>query len=360
MKVVQVAYCLAPVGPDAVGGAEQILSALDEAVAAAGHESVVVALEGSRCVGRLVPVERPRGGFDDAAQALTRRRAAALVADVVREERVDVVHLHGVDFDAVLPPPGPPALVTLHLPRAWYAAEVLRPDRPATWFNCVSAVQHRTFADVAAPMLPPIPNGVPLPRLRFRRGKARFALALGRISPEKGLHLACDAARRAGVPLVLGGRVFPYPDHQRYFAREILPRLGADCRFTGPLALARKRRLLAAARCLLVPSLAPESSSLVAMEALASGTPVVAFASGALAAIVEHGRTGFVVSDEAEMARAIGEVHRISPDVCREVAEERFSASAMAGRYLEAYQMLAERRFRGAHEEPCDILRPAS
>jgi glycosyltransferase involved in cell wall biosynthesis len=356
VRILQVAYALAPVGPDAVGGAEQVMSALDEAVVAAGHESVVLAVEGSRCAGRHVPVARPRGAFDEPAQVRARERMRALVAAAVAH--VDLVHFHGVDFGAVLPDSGPPALVTLHLPRAWYPDEWLRPTRAATYFNCVSAHQLRTFAGVSG-IVGPIENGVPLSRLQFRSRKSNFALALGRISPEKGLHDACDAARIAGVPLVLGGRVFPYPEHQRYFERELAPRLGSHCRFAGPLDLSRKRRLLAAARCLLVPSVAPESSSLVAMEALASGTPVIAYSNGALADIVEPGRTGLLVRDAAEMAGAIGEVATISPLACRRSAAARFSAERMAAHYLHLYSLLVARRFDGARDEDPDILRAA-
>jgi glycosyltransferase involved in cell wall biosynthesis len=338
VTVVQVAYPFAPVGRDAVGGAEQVLHAIDAALVEAGHRSVIVALEGSRCAGRLVPFSPRAGPLDDAAQ----RRGRAAFRELVRRvaDGADVVHLHGVDFHAYLPPAGPPALVTLHLPRAWYPPAALRPDRPRTHLHCVSAAQRREFAG-AADLLPEIPNGVPVARFRMRRRRARFALALGRISPEKGFHLALAAARRAGAPLVLAGEVFPYPDHERHFAAEIAPRLDAARRFVGPVGFARKRRLLSAARCVLVPSLAPESSSLVAMESLASGAPVVAFPSGALAELVEEGRTGFLVRDGEEMAAAIARADRIRPEDCRRAAEERFDARRMVAAYLGLYERLA-------------------
>src|SRR3954454_20373589 len=112
-------------------------------------------------------------------------------------------------------------------------------------------------------------------------------------------------------------------------------------RFLRAIGLARKRRLLSAARCLLVPSLAPETSSLVAMEALACGTPVVAFPSGALVDIVEEGRTGFLVKDEREMAEAIDAAGSLNPAACRESAKRRFSLERVVKQYFELYLNLA-------------------
>src|SRR5207302_6756652 len=129
--------------------------------------------------------------------------------------------------------------------------------------------------------------------------------------------------------------------HQQYFHQSILPHLDGLHRFLGPVGLRRKRRLLGGARCLLAPSLAPETSSLVAMEALASGTPVIAFPAGALADIVEHGRTGFLVEDERQMAEAIHRAGTLDPEVCRESARTRFALTRMTERYLTLYQELA-------------------
>jgi glycosyltransferase involved in cell wall biosynthesis len=178
---------------------------------------------------------------------------------------------------------------------------------------------------------------VPVERLDLRVTRRGYALALGRVCAEKNFAAALDAGTRAGVPVLLGGQVFPYADHERYWRDEVQPRLANGHRFLGPLPFARKRRLLAGARCLLSASLAPETSSLVAMEALACGTPVIAFPSGALAEIVEDGVTGFLVRDVAEMAAAMREVGRLHPDTCREAARRRFSEERMVGAYLALY-----------------------
>ena len=341
LTVLSVAYPLAPIGPDAVGGSEQILTLLDAALMRAGHRSIVVACEGSAPRGALIAIPRPGGALDDAAMRRARARCAAAIREALRRERIDVIHLHGLDFHAYLPPPGPPTLATLHLPPWMYPEAALRPDRPATYLCCVSASQ-RARCPATPVLLDTIPNGVPLDALRPGRRRRRFALALGRICPEKGLHLALDAATRAGVPLLLAGEVFGYPEHLRYFEQEILPRVRrGPHRLLGPVGLARKRRLLGAARCLLVPSLIDETSSLIAMEALASGAPVIAFAAGALPEIVEHGSTGWIVDGAAEMARAIALAHRIDPASCRRAAEQRFSADRMTRDYLSLYLRLA-------------------
>lgn len=336
MKVLSVAYPLAPVAPDTAGGAEQVLAMLDGALAAAGHESVVVACEGSRVAGTLAPVPRAAGTITPAMQEAAQARTREAIERALACGAFDVVHMHGIDFHRYLPPAGVPVLATLHLPPAWYPPEVFALGRPDTWLHGVSASQQAGCPPCRA-LLPYIANGVPLDAPSVRR--RNFAVALGRICPEKGFHIALDAAARAGVPLVLAGEVFPYPAHEAYYREEIVPRLRGR-RFLHRVPPARKRRLLAAARCLVVPSLAPETSSLVAMEALACGTPVVAFPSGALAEIVEHGRTGFLVNGEREMAEAIAAAGGIDPRECRLAARERFSASRMVNDYLSLYRRL--------------------
>ncbi|UQA62960.1 GNAT family N-acetyltransferase [Polyangium aurulentum] len=343
LTVLNVAYPLAPVGWDAVGGAEQILTAIDSALVRAGHRSLVIACEGSRCEGELISTPLPDGPLDEAArrQAWANHRAA--MARTMERNRIDVIHLHGVDFHEYLPPPGVPALVTLHLPPAWYPAEVFDLSRPSTHLHCVSRTQ-RAACPPHARLLEDIPNGVPLDRLRpSKKSKEGFALVLGRVCPEKGIHLALRAAKRAGMPLRVAGRVFPYAVHERYFREEIVPLLDPDRMFLGPVGLAQKAKLLAEARCVVIPSLVPETSSLVAMEALACGTPVIAFGKGALPEVVEHGRTGFLVNDEQQLVEALENVESIDPAQCRAAAEERFSLEAMCGRYLGVYERLTRR-----------------
>ena len=346
LTVVSVAYPLAPTGPDAVGGSEQILTALDQALVDAGHRSIVVATQGSVAAGELVAYRGPAPGapITEEVAAAQRQVVRRILTQVLDETEVDLVHMHGLDFYQYLPPPGPPVLATMHLPPYWYPPEAMELTRENTWLNCVSNHQLNNMWPNPR-MLPPIPNGVPVAKLgAVHPKKCRYALMLSRVCPEKGLHLALEAAHMAGTPLLIGGEIFPYQSHQEYFTNDVAPRLDRMRRYLGPVGFGRKRRLLAAARCLLVPSLVHETSSLVAMEAASCGTPVIAFRNGALPEVVEDGRTGFLVNDAAEMAAAIDRVGEIDSHTCRQVARERFSLEMMTSAYLARYQAIASQR----------------
>jgi glycosyltransferase involved in cell wall biosynthesis len=160
------------------------------------------------------------------------------------------------------------------------------------------------------------------------------------------------------MPLLIAGQVYPYVEHQRYFACEVEPRLDALRRFIGPVNGARKRRLLRWARCLLVPSLVQETSSLAAREALAAGTPVIAYPAGALLDTVEHGKTGFLVGDTVEMAEAIKRCGRIRAQDCWQAARQRFGLEPMIRRYLATYAALARApdEKAGASRRPNEFL----
>lgn len=343
MRVLNVAYPFAPVRHDTPGGAEQVLLALDNALVRAGHESFVVGQKSSKILGRLLAVPDLKGMIDNEKIALMHEACRAAIRDALNKVKIDIVHMHGFDFHEYMPPEGVPVLVTLHLPLAWYPSGALKTQRPCTFFNCVSGSQARSLPEGAG-HLEHIDNGVDIdawPRHTKQAGQNGYALSMGRICPEKGFHIAMDAASSARVPFILAGAVFRYGAHEEYFMKMIAHRLSAKCRFTGVANPERKKRLLSGARCLVVPSLVPETSSLVAMEALASGTPVVAFPNGALAEIVEDGQTGFLVKDEKEMSLAIRECSSLSPEACRKAAAKRFSSASMIEKYFEAYGKIA-------------------
>ncbi|HWF47190.1 MAG TPA: glycosyltransferase, partial [Bryobacteraceae bacterium] len=192
-----------------------------------------------------------------------------------------------------------------------------------------------------------IPNGIPTER--YAPAEPRdFLLWLGRICPEKGVHIALEVAHRLEARLIIVGPVHPYPEHLDYFSRQITPLLDDRRTYIGPVELKEKSLLLSRAQCLLIPSLVAETSSLVAMEALSSGTPVIAFRTGALPEIVDDGETGFIVDSAEEMAQAVLRIDHVSRACCRERAVARFDSGRMIDDYLALYERMITRHFANA------------
>jgi len=153
--------------------------------------------------------------------------------------------------------------------------------------------------------------------------------------------------RMAGLEIVLAGRVYPFAYHQDYFQREIAPRLGrlgTRVRFIEQPDFTEKVNLLQRAGAVVVTSLVDETSSLVAMEAAACGTPVVGFRRGSLPEVVAHGRTGLLVKSFDEMQRAVQQVRAIDPRTCRARAEAEFGAGRMFRDYQRLYKNIAVSR----------------
>lgn len=346
LTVLSVAFPFAPVGPCGVGSAERILAELDAALVAEGQRSLVVACAGSLVAGELFSAPMPeRALISEPDRRWHRWRFQAAIDRALSKHPVDLIHMHGVDFDQHVLPPQIPLLVTLHVPISWYRPEAWVTFGDRAQFQCVSVAQRNTCPALSD--VPVIESGIPLPKTRLDREREDFALALGRICPEKNVHEALEAGTQAGTRVLVGGHVFPDREHGEYFAEKIQPLLnreGVTHRFLGPMETERRQRLLARAKCLLQSSRAQETTSLTAMEALSVGTPVIAYRSGALADIVEDGVTGFLVDSVEEMAAAIERVHQIRPEDCRAAAERRFSRDRMVRDYFDLYASMVSRQ----------------
>ncbi len=338
LTVLSVAFPFAAVRPEVAGGAEQILLALDRAIVAAGHRSVVIASADSKVSGELIGTPVWTSHLECAREPAALRHRQSIETAIARHAP-DVLHYHGFDFHLYAPPTATPSMATLHLPPDHYPPDILAAGRIHLY--CVSESQKKRCSE-AANIAGVIPNGVDTAFYRpLSDAPDSYAVALGRICPEKGFHLALDAAKLAGIPLLLAGEVFAYEAHREYFAREIEPRLDSQRRFIGRIGPQKKRDLLTRARCLIAPSLIAETSSLTAMEALACGVPVIASDAGALPEIVEHGRTGFIATTPEEIASAIALIGSISRAECRRTAEERFDSTQMISRYFAAWHSMA-------------------
>jgi glycosyltransferase involved in cell wall biosynthesis len=337
--ILYLAYPLLPVTAESCGGAEQALHTLEAEMAARGYRTTVAACDGSRVAGELLAAGHAALADDHLAERQEALRETVLAA--LRNRSFDLIHDHSGFFWQHARHVAAPVLATLHLPRRMYPRELFAEVAPNVFFNCVSQAQAREFRDLPN-LAGVVENGIDLDRFPLTEGKGEYLLWLGRVCVEKGAHLAIEAADRVGAPLVLAGLVYPFAYHRRYFAECVAPHIAAHrVRWTEQPALPEKVELLRRARAVLIPSLVDETSSLVAMEAMACGTPAVAFRRGALAQLVRHGETGFLVETAEEMAAAVARVKEIDPAVCRRYAEARYSAERMADDYARLYGELA-------------------
>jgi len=342
-SILYVAYSLLPVGDGSAGGAEQILSVTEAEIAARGLRTTVAACSGSRVAGELLATGmaspepdryEQREAEHDACviREIWRRSAAGCPFDLVHDMSGSFWR-HGAAITA-------PVLATLHLPRSFYPPMLFAEIAPNVFFNCVSESQARTFLDLPR-YLGVVQNGVAIERFPLTDAKQDYLLWMGRICEEKGTHVAIQVALRTGRPLVLAGQVYPFSYHRQYYAREILPHLqNSQVTFVEHPLFAHKVELLRHAHALLVSSLAEETSSLVSLEAMACGTPVIGFRRGAIPEIVADGETGLIVETVGQMAAAVERVHEIDPLACRRRVAVHDSSRRMAGDYERLYEQL--------------------
>jgi glycosyltransferase involved in cell wall biosynthesis len=335
LTILSVAYPLLTVSSGSAGGAEQILRLIDRGLVQGGVRSIVVAAEGSEIAGKLIATPAASGEITDRVRAQAQEVHRTRIGVALQEHKIDLIHFHGLDFCAYrLRNVQTPQLATLHLPVSWYPADLFAQSDIS--LNCVSDDQARSSS--ATRSFPIVRNGIDLDSFHLAQAKQDYLIWLGRICPEKGVEIALRVAHRLQLPMIIGGPVHPFEAHQTYFQEQVQPLLDDQRCYVGALNFKDKAELLAKARCLLVPSLVAETSSLVSMEAISSGTPVIAFRTGALAEIVDEGITGFLVESEGEMIQAVGKTKQISPDNCRSIACSRFSATRMIADYLELYR----------------------
>jgi glycosyltransferase involved in cell wall biosynthesis len=363
-RILYVAYPLLPVTDESAGGAEQMLSVLEREMAARGHHTAVAACAGSRVAGTLIvtgEVPQEPDGYDarevehnsHIVEHVAGRAAIPTFAphragrEAPKRLHYDLLHDKSGSFWRAAAAVDVPVLATLHLPRSFYRAELFSEVAPHVFFNCVSEAQARTFADLPR-FLRAVQNGIAVETFPFTRDKSDYLLWIGRICEEKGTHLAIEAAARSGRRLIIAGQIYPFSYHQQYFQRCVRPHLGhssPEVTFVDTPTLQQKIELLRYAHALLVPSLCEETSSLVSLEAMACGTPVIAFRRGGIPEVVAEGETGLLVDSAEEMVAAVKQITGIDPEACRSRVERHFSAQRMADDYEWLYAcVIAESR----------------
>jgi glycosyltransferase involved in cell wall biosynthesis len=335
IKIMSVAFPFAPVKDCTAGGAEQIVLTLDKAIVNAGLQSIVLAREDSEVYGHLIKLK-----FRSVKCTIEEKREyyeyiKTLIQHIADEYNIDIVHFHGIDCCNYIPDIKVKKIVTLHMSPQYYDLDLLQKNNATICF--VSQYQRSLYSkEINNSKI--IPNGTTINKLKTGENRTSYTLLMGRICPEKGFHIGIDASLMAGFPVMLAGEVYPYSTHVHYYNSVIVPRLNKDnCRFIGNAGSAKKDMLMLTSRCLIVPSLIDETFCLVAIEALARGTPVIAFDKGALNEIVINGVNGYLVHTFEEMKHAVAIVGNIKSDSCKESIEGKYEEYMMINRYLNLY-----------------------
>jgi glycosyltransferase involved in cell wall biosynthesis len=342
MRIAQIAPLAESVPPKFYGGTERVIAWLIDELVELGHDVTLFASGNSQTRAKLVPVwpyafrlGRPR--TDPVAV-----QAVLLETMARRAAEFDVIHCH-VDWLALplLTRSGVPFLTTVHgrldiagLP------DVVRhfPDAPF-----VSISHNQRLPLPGASWLGTVYHGLPSDSLRPRFEPGSYLAFLGRLTKEKGPEEAMRIARDAGVPLRIAAKV---PKGERgYFKEQLEPKIdGRDVQLTGEVNDRTKEQFLAEAAALLFPIDWPEPFGLVMIEAMACGTPVIAYRHGSVPEVIDDGVTGFVVDSEEEAVHAVRRLGEIDRRQVRACFERRFAARRMASEYVALYEDLVRRR----------------
>jgi glycosyltransferase involved in cell wall biosynthesis len=364
VRILQIAPLVSPIDDrrEPIGGAQVMLADLAQGLAARGHDVTLAAAQGSHLSGvKIAPLGIDSGALrpaslaateglrvDDAAQS----RAFAAVRAWIDENasQIDLIHAHAYDAPAFAALRGAPrpVLHTLHLPPL--DAAVVRAASAArdAVLVTVSEANARAWGAKGVPVAHVIHNGIDAGRIAIGERRGTHLICAGRVSPEKGTHVAVAVARRSGRPLLVVGGAYD----EAYFASTVAPhvrhvpdwRLGDPVEGVVYIGPRRRDELLAivgSSAASLMPVMWDEPFGLVALESLATGTPVIAYRRGGLPEIVD-GTCGVLVppGDEAALERAIRVAPALAGAACRRRAED-FSLTAMVAGYEAVYRGVA-------------------
>ena len=321
--------------PPLYGGIELVVDRLATGFQKAGHEVLLFTTGDSTC-----PVPRawalPEAEHVRIGMVVPELRHIMAAYEAVAD--YDIVHDHTVM--------GP--VYAQHLPDARVVTTIHGPlndeliDIYGRIADRVPLIHISHAQGKPAPHIPAarvIHHGLDVEDFPVGSGDGGYCVFLGRMSPDKGAHRATEVAYKAGVPLVMAAKMREPWEHE-YFNANVRPYLNDDIRYLGEVPHEEKLDLLANARCLLFPIRWNEPFGMVMIEAMACGTPVLAFAEGAAPEVVEDGKTGFLCRDEQDMVDAIGRLDQIDRADCRAAVEGYFSTERMVREHVELFKQV--------------------
>jgi glycosyltransferase involved in cell wall biosynthesis len=330
-----------PVPPDGYGGTERIVALLCRGLAARGHEVTLMAARGSRNYGRLVT--HPWAGHKPypyrawcklrfQAQSLWHARDADLIINSGRLDYLECLLRTSTPLICRFDNPIEQSMIDFLLARRREALAL------------VSVSDHQRAHLAETDLWRTVYNAVDTDRLAFApRPDPGYLAFLGRLTANKGVHVAIEVARRLGRPLRIAGNVPDEPGARQFFETRVRPQLGNNIEWIGAVDDVVKVPFLQNAIAVLVPIQWDEPFGLVATEAFACGTPVIAMHRGSMPELIRHGVTGFLCRSTDEMVDAVSRLGAIDRRACREECERRFSANRMVDDYLGVMRSIARR-----------------
>jgi glycosyltransferase involved in cell wall biosynthesis len=348
MRIAQIAPLTEAIPPKLYGGTERVVSWLTDELVNLGHDVTLFASGDSVTNAKLEPIWPRALRLDGAVRDPMALHMSMLERVYRRAEEFDVLHFH-LDYYpfSLFSRQSTPFITTLHGRLDLPEHQVVFDTFPEAPVISISLAQRRPVPQ--ANWVSNIHHGLPAQLLGPRHGTPSYLAVLGRIAPEKAVDHAIRIARRCKLPLKIAAKIDRVD--REYFEREIRPQLeSTNIDYIGEISDAEKSDFLSGAIALLAPIDWPEPFGLVMIEAIACGTPVIAYGAGSVPEIVEDGVTGFIVENEVGAADAVRErLRSLSRPQIRTRFEERFTARRMATDYLDVYQGLVATGARRLH-----------
>lgn len=321
---------------------------LDKFLVEKGHESYVAWSKNSKIHGQLIPI------IDDLKVETIREPKKEIfnnyyekILDIVNKSSFDIVHNH----------------MSRPLTYKKYQSNVLTLRLPIEYFKKIAGKMDDRFISESIPFSVftaaltykqargyiengffvdrVVNNGIDLNEYSIGNNKRKYLLTIARILPDKGQDTAIDVAHKTGLPLIIAGDIWD----KKYFAEKIEPYIdGNFIKYLGPVDFETKVKLYQSASALLVPVKWEEPFNLTMVEAMACGTPVIGFRHGAIAEVIEDGKTGFVVNSVEEMIESVKKVSDINGMICRRRVEENFNIEKTVNQYEAVYKIMKDNR----------------
>lgn len=344
MRIALLAPLWKTVPPQKYGGSELIVANLAKGLVDLGHEVSTFACGGSEVAGELIPIiSKPMydivGGFDWNGIKQYEFLSFFELGKGIKD--FDIVHNHMGFHPIALAPLLPiPMVTTLH--------SSLSPDFPELAesfkdypFVSISEAQRKLAPELN--YVETVYHGIDVKNFQYRiNGDGNGFVFVGTLSKNKGIDIAVKAAHKLGVKLTIAGEV--RGEDKEFLDKEVFPNIdGEKIKFIGEVGHEEKNKLFSEADGVLFPSRWNEAFGLVMIEALASGTPVIALDNGAVSEVLKEGKTGFIVKDEILFDEAMRKVDQISREDCRKDAEENFDILSMAKNYEKVFNSLIKK-----------------